>query len=306
MGRHRGLFLFAPVIVLIVLSVACAYNSASEQPPDTATPKAVATTVQIAALAREVAGDKIELRGIVPPGVDAHEFEPSASDVAAIEEASLILRNGLGLDDWLDDTLKAGRGRIVTVTDGVSPRKGEEEGKAVNDPHVWHDPDNDKIIVDNIASALAGMDPANKAVYETNASRYKAKLDETKDKIHAIIDTIPTGDRKMVTNHDSLGYFAEAFGLQIVGAVIPSVSTQAETSAKDAASLIDAIRRENVKAVFAESSVNPKLARTLAQEAGVKVVDDLYGDSLGEPGSGAETIDGMLLANANKIADGLR
>lgn len=109
-----------------------------------------------------------------------------------------------------------------------------------------------------------------------------------------------------MTNHDALGYFAKAFGLKIVGTVIPSVSTQAEPSAGETAKLLGTIRREKVKAIFAESNVNPKLAETLAKEAGVKIVEDLYGDSLGPPGSGAETVEGMWLANARKIADALK
>ncbi len=267
----------------------------------------VATTVQITALTKEVADNKVQVRGIVPAGADAHEFEPTASDLAAIEDASLILRHGIGLDDWLDDTLKAGsRAKIMTVTTGITPHKGEEGGKLLDDPHVWHDPDNDKVMVDNIASALAGVDPSNKTTYEANASRYGAKLYETRSQVQAIINEIPPENRKLVTNHDALGYFAWAFGLEIVGAVIPSLSTQSEPSAKDPADLLETIRREKVKAIFAESSVNAKLATTLAKDAGVKIVDDLYGDSLGDQGSGADTVDGMLLANANKIAAALK
>src|SRR5207249_418590 len=148
-------------------------------------------------------------------------------------------------------------------------------------------------------------DSANAAAYGANAGAYKTKLDETKKQVQAIIDEIPREDRKLVTNHDALGYFARAFGLEIAGAVIPSVSTDAEPSAQETAALLDTIKREHVKAIFAESSVNPKLATTLASDAGVKIVDDLYGDSLGEPGSGAETLEGMLLVNARKIAEAL-
>jgi zinc/manganese transport system substrate-binding protein len=267
----------------------------------------VATTVQIKALTRAVAGDRIELRGLVPPGADPHEFEPVASDLTAVESARLILRHGIGLDDWLDRTLKAGkRATVVTVTQGVRLQKGEEDGKPSDDPHVWHDPANAKRMVDNITAALDRADPANKATYDANAIAYKTRLDEARAQVQAIINEIPPGNRKLVTNHDALGYFAKAFGLKIVGAVIPSVSTQAEPSAGETAKLLQTIRREKVKAIFAESSVNPKLATTLAKEAGVKIVDDLYGDSLGQPGSGADTVEGMWLSNARKIADALK
>ncbi|PYM61990.1 MAG: zinc ABC transporter substrate-binding protein [Candidatus Rokuibacteriota bacterium] len=269
--------------------------------------KVVATTVQITALTKAVAGDLIALRGLVPAGADPHEFEPVASDLVAVENAQLILRHGIGLDDWLDRTLKAGkRATVVTVTRGVRLQKGEGEGKPVDDPHVWHDPANAKQMIDNIVAGLDRADPSHKATYDTQALAYKARLDTAVAQVRAIIDEIPQTNRKLVTNHDALGYFAKAFGLKIVGAVIPSVSTQAEPSAAETVKLLKTIQREKVKAIFAESNVNPKLAASLAKEAGVKIVDDLYGDSLGLPGSGAETVEGMWLANARKIADALK
>lgn len=279
-------------------------------------PNVVATTVQITALTRAVAGDKIDLTDIIPAGADAHEFEPTASDLTAIEGADLILRHGIGLDEWLDDTLSANSDAdVVTVTEGISPRKGEEDGELVDDPHVWHDPANDKEMVNNIAVALTRIDPSNTRYYEENASAYKQKLDATKTQIQEIIAEIPLPDRKLVTNHDAFGYFAQAFGLEIVGAVIPSVSTDTEPSAQQTAELLDTIEREHVKAIFAESSVNADLAAQLASDAHVKIVDDLYGDSLGDPCPVDEgqpppdcpdTIHGMLLANARKIADALK
>jgi ABC-type Zn uptake system ZnuABC Zn-binding protein ZnuA len=283
----------------------------------------VATTVQIEAITREVGGDRINLDGIVPAGADAHEFEPVASDLAAIDNADVILRHGAGLDEWLDDTLDANSDApVITVTGGITfeepalehadeegeEAEGEEEGHDEEglDPHVWHDPENVKVMTANIAAALAEADPENAATYQANADAYEAKLDATKAEVQAIIDEIPEENRKLVTNHDAFGYFARAFGLQIVGAVIPSSSTEAEPSAQETAELLDTIEREGVKAIFAESSVNPALAETLARDAGITIVDDLYGDSLGDPGSGAETVDGMLLTNARKIAAALK
>jgi ABC-type Zn uptake system ZnuABC Zn-binding protein ZnuA len=269
--------------------------------------RVVATTVQITAIARVVGGDNIELRGIVPAGADAHEFEPTASDLTAVENAHVILRNGIDLDAWLDDTLEAGeKAQVTVVTDGIQLREVEEDGEKVKDAHVWHDPDNVKIMAGNIADALAKADPAHKSAYEENASAYTKKLDDTRANVQAIINEIPQANRKLVTDHDAFGYFARAFGLQIVGAVIPSITTEAEPSAADTAELLDTIKDEKVRAIFAESSVNSKLAATLARDAGVKVVDDLYGDSLGTPGSGADTVEGMLMANARKIADALK
>jgi len=297
-------FVAGGAVLTVLLLAACSSDDAFS---GGTTRTVVATTVQISALTREVARDKLEVHGIIPAGADAHEFEPTASDLKAIEDAGLILRHGIGLDDWLDDTLKAGGdANVATFTEGIMPRQLDEEGEQIDDPHVWHDPANDKIMVDNIASALDNFDPAGKTTYDANAKAYKAKLDETRDTVQAIISEIPPENRKLVTNHDALSYFATAFGLQVVGAVIPSISTNAEPSAKDTADLLETINREHVKAIFAESSVNPRLATTLARDAGITIVDDLYGDSLGEPGSDAATVDGMLLANARKIADALK
>ena len=303
-----------PSIVLVAalaLSSACSSGSrTSAAPTGGASPaklNVVATTVQVTALTKEVGGDLIDLHGVIPAGADPHSFEPVASDLAAIEGARLILRHGIGLDDWLDGTLSAGsRAQVVRVTDGVTLRKGEEGGEQVDDPHVWHDPANAQLMISNIASALDGVDPAHRPEYDAAAAAYNAKLDATKSQVQALIDEIPQQNRKLVTDHDALGYFANAFGLEVIGAVIPSVSTDADASAKQTAELLDTIKRENVKAIFAEASVNSQLSTTLAQDAGVKIVDDLFGDSLGEQGTGTDTVDGMLLYNARKIADALK
>ncbi len=300
---------------LLILGLASAVLSAAACSGDDTTRESgrvrvVATTVQIASLAREVGGDHIEVRGIIPAGADAHDYEPVASDLAAIEGADLILRHGSGLDDWLDDTLAAAKGAtVITVTDGIGfepPSLAAEAGGSGLDPHVWHDPDRAIVMLENIAQALRDADPPNNEAYDANSAAYAQKLRDTKTAIQALINEIPVAQRKLVTNHDAFGYFARAFGLTIVGAVIPGTSTQSEASAKQTAALLDVIRRENVKAIFAESSVNAALARTLADDAGITIVDDLYGDSLGPPGSGAETVDGMLLANARKIAAALK
>ena len=260
-------------------------------------PKVIATTVQITALATAVAGDLIELKGLIAAGADPHEYEPKASDLVALEGAALILRHGIGLDDWLDRTLKAGkRATVVTVTRGVRLQKGEEDGKPVDDPHVWHDPANAKKMVDHIAAALNRIDPAHKTTYDANATAYKKRLDEAKAQVQAIIREIPPANRKLVTDHDAFGYFAQAFGLKIIGAVIPGTSTRPSPRPESREATGDHQEGEG-KAIFAEASVNSNFAATLAKEGGgdEKIVDDLYGDSLGAPGSGAETVEGMWL-----------
>lgn len=276
--------------------------------------KVVATTTQIGALTREVAGDEVELTVLLSAGADAHDYEPSPKAVAQIKDAKVVLVNGIGLDAWLDDVIGgAGAERVVVVTDGIAIRAAddehgddEEHSRGEGDPHVWHDPQNVKVMVDNIVAALSKADPERAATFQANGETYKAKLDAVDAQIRALIDSIPAENRKIVTNHDSFGYFFDRYGLDFTGAIIPGTSKDAQPSAKDLADLTNLIKREGVKAIFAEEEVDPKVARQLAADTGVAIVTGLYADSLGAPGSGADTVDGMLLSNATKIAEALR
>lgn len=276
----------------------------------------VATTAQIGALTQEVAGDDISIHVLMPPGVNPHDFHVTPDDLRTMGAADVILRNGLGLDTFLDGSIDAAGGDadIVTVTGGIEPisgglehhDEGEDHDHDDADPHVWHDPANARLMVNNIADALSTTDPDHAQSYRENAGAYNAVLDETDAKIRAMIDEIPAENRKLVTNHDAFGYFARAYGLEVVGAVIPGTSTNAEPSAQEIAALSELIEQEQVKAIFAESTVDPKVAEQLAQDTGVQIVYGLYSDSLGEPGTDAATVDGMLLANATKISEALK
>jgi zinc/manganese transport system substrate-binding protein len=300
---------------------------AADQDADNEMISVIATTSQIGALVQEIAGDQVELHTLMGPGVDAHDYEVTPDDIRTMSEADLVLRNGLGLDDFLDDSIEAAGGDadVVTVTEGVDLLEGgatdehadEEEGEHEDeeegheeehddhgeyDPHVWHDPANAKVMVDNVAAALSTVDDSPAETFQENADAYKAVLDETDAEIQAMIDEIPAENRKLVTNHDAFGYFIQAYDLEFVGAVIPSTSTDAEPSAQQIAELSELIERENVQAIFAESSIDEQLAA----DTSVEIVYGLYSDSLGEAGSGADTIHGMLLANATLISEALQ
>lgn len=283
--------------------------------------RVVATTTQIGALAREVAGDRAQVVTLLQAGADAHDYEPSPQDSRRLKDAQLVLKNGIGLDDWLDGLIKNSgtKAKVVVVTDGIEPidggdhahedekdDHGHDHSHDEGDPHVWHDPENVKVMVRNIAEALAEADSANAAEYRARAEAYAAKLDETDREIRALLDPIPAANRKIVTNHESLQYFARRYDLEVVGAIIPGTAKDAQPSAQDLARLTDLIRAEGVKAIFAEAEIDPKVAEQLAKDTGVKVVTGLYADSLGPAGSGADTVDGMLLHNARLIAEALR
>ncbi len=294
------------VAISLLSALALAGVSCGVQGPKTSGSgvSVVATTTQIGALTREVARDRVALTVLLEAGADAHDYEPNPQTVKVIHNARLVLRNGIGLDQWLDKTINAAGGdaEVVTVTRDIALRTQD----GAEDPHVWHNPQNAKAMVDNIVTALSSADPANAEFFAANGAAYKARLDETDAEVRALIDGIPAANRKVVTNHDAFGYFFDYYGLEFVGAVIPTSNKEAQASAKELAALQDLIKEEGVKAIFAETEIDPKVARELAADSGVTVVEGLYADSLGPPGSGADTIDGMLLSNARKFAEALR
>ncbi len=174
------------------------------------------------------------------------------------------------------------------------------------DPHVWQDPLRVKIMVSNIADALAEIDPEHAEDYQSNAEAYLQTLDETDAQIRELVDQIPTENRKLVTNHDAFGYFADRYGFELVGAVIPSFTTAADPSAGSLAELSHLILEEGIKAIFAEELVDPKVAEQLAADTGVTMVYGLYTGAIGEPGTPGDTVHGMLLANAQKMSEALQ
>jgi ABC-type Zn uptake system ZnuABC Zn-binding protein ZnuA len=301
--QFRGVLVALSLIVAVAAASACGSGGGD----GTDSRLVVATTSQIGAIVREVVGDSVDLKVLIGTGVNPHDYEPSAQDIREVADSAVVLRNGAGLDDFLDDALRgSGVKRIVTVTDGIELRRAGHDGEGDFDPHVWHDPTNVQVMVANVVAALVEAFPDHAATFRENGTAYDARLAEVDAEIRALIDTIPAANRKVVTAHDSLGYFLDRYGLDFVGAVIPSSTGGAETSAQELAALQDLIRQTGVRAIFAESSVDPSVATQLAADTGITVVTDLYGDSLGAPGSGADTIDGMLLHNARRITEALK
>ncbi len=270
--------------------------------------KVVATTTQVTALAQVVGGDQIALTGIMKAGIDPHEYEPTPQDVRAVADAQLILENGVGIESWLNKLIQNSgtHASVIDASKGVQIRKGDAQ-EPLGDPHIWHSIPNAIIMLNNIRDSLAQIDPAHAAAYQANAAAYQQTLNNLDQYIMEQIASIPAPNRKLVTNHDTLGYYADRYGLTFVGSIIPSMDTSYQPSAKELANLIQAIKAQHVKAVFSEASVNPALARQIAQDAGVKVVGGaLYGDTLGPPGSSADTLDGMLKINTDIIVSNLK
>jgi ABC-type Zn uptake system ZnuABC Zn-binding protein ZnuA len=174
-----------------------------------------------------------------------------------------------------------------------------------DDPHWWQDPRNAVRAVETVRARLSELDPDGKRAYRRNAERVERQLRSLDVKIAACVERVPPAKRKIVTTHDALGYFARRYGVEVVGAVIPSLSTQAQASAGDVQRLVEQIRRERVEAIFPESSVNPDIERAIAREAGARIGDPLYADSLGPRGSAGETYAGALAHDARALVSGM-
>jgi zinc/manganese transport system substrate-binding protein/manganese/iron transport system substrate-binding protein len=312
-NSRRAKLLRALAVLSLVLLAACDAGTPGSTTSTAASAgsglNVVATTTQIRSMTEAVLGDRGTVRSILPPGADAHDFEPKPSTVQAISESDLVLKNGIGLDDWVDKLIENAGGErpLTTVTVGIPTRAGDEEGEhGRSDPHVWLNVTNAITMTANIRDALIEADPANEAAYRADADAYTSRLRDLDRYIKDQIATIPPEDRKMVTNHDALGYYIDAYGLTFVGSIIPSLSTGAQPSAKDVAELIRKIKDANVKAIFLESRVNPALARQIAGDTGAKVVDTLYGDALGDPGTPGATYEGMMRFNTDAIVSALK
>lgn len=308
MERSQTMRRTACAVVLAVGLAACGGQQGSESINNSLS--VVATTGLIADVARQVAGDRVTVVALMEPGQDAHTFEPTPADAARLQKADLVLANGLGYEEnlapILDELEAGGRVRIVYVSNGVDVLAGEKGSEhAAGDPHTWMDPHNVVVWADNIAAALEDIDPSGSSAYQANADAYKVQLAELDTAIARQVDAVPQANRKLVTDHETLGYFARRYGFEITGAVIPTVTTSAEPSAADLASLITVMREKNVKTIFVGASASDILAQQVAAEIGYPVqVLRLYHD-LGAPGSGADTYLSMMRVDAETIMRGL-
>lgn len=288
--------------------------------------KVVATTNIIGDMVGNVGGDLIELTTMLPIGADPHNFSPAPKDAAAVADAHVVFINGLNLETFLQKLIEnsGGKATVVAVSANVAAREfaeepagghaeeeaheGEEAEEHAHegvDPHIWVTPANAVIMVENIARALSQLDPAHADMYQTNAQNYQTQLAQLDQWVKQQIENVPAENRKLVSDHDTFGYFADRYGLELIGAVIPNFSTNAEPSAQEVARLQQTIADYGVKAIFVGSTVNPVLAERMAEDTGVQLVP-LYTGSLGQPGSGAETYLDYIRYNTTAIVQALK
>lgn len=302
MPLHRALM---AVVVVAMLAGACG----GEADGDSEGMTVVATTTVLGDVVANVVGDAATVEVLMPVGVDPHAFQPSAEQAASLTRADLVVANGLGLEEGLADVLEAAAGdgaNVLEIGPLVDPLPFAADADLGGlDPHVWLDPVRMANAARIIGAALTEVDGSRD--WESSAAAYAGKLLATDDTVASLLQVVPEQRRVIVTNHRAFGYFAERYGFRIVGTIIPGGSTMGEPSSAELAGLVRTIEVEGVPAIFTETTESSVLAEAVADELGRDVaVVELYTGSLGEPGSGADTLIGMLETNAQRIAEALR
>ncbi|MDJ0597307.1 MAG: zinc ABC transporter substrate-binding protein [Crocosphaera sp.] len=297
------------LILTIVLAVGIGSCQGRNSPPTQteAKPKVVSTSTIIADLVDEIAQNEVEHQGILEPGTDPHVYEPVPTDSIAFEEADIIFYNGYNLEPGLIKLMNATgiNAKKVPVGEAVKPLDWEYEGQTVPDPHVWGTAKNGIIMVNKIRDELIAISPEDEAIFKENAAQLITDLERLDSWIQQQINTIPESQRKLVTTHDAFQYYATTYGLTITGTLI-GISTEEQPSAQTVKNLTEAIKKTQVQAIFAETTINPVLINTVAQEAGVKLAENpLYSDSIGAIGSEGDSYITMLVANTQTIVEAL-
>jgi len=268
--------------------------------------KVVTTFTILADMASNVAGDKADVVSIIKPGAEVHNYQPTPKDIVRAQDAGLILRNGLNLEQWFERFL-ANLSDVpsVTVSEGVEPMsisQGPYSGKP--NPHAWMSPENAKIYVDNIASAMAKADPANADTYKANASAYKAEIDAAAAPVRQVLASIPEPQRWLVSSEGAFSYLARDFGLKEL--YLWPINADQQGTPQQVRAVIDTVRQHNIPAVFSESTVPDGPAKQVARETGASYGGVLYVDSISDADGPVPTFLDLLRVTANTIAEGLK
>ena len=301
--------MFRKILLLLLFLSACS-SPASDSPNSVSSPKGapvvVASTTFLADIAQNVAGDRLQVESLLPFGADPHSYQPIPQDVARVSDSNLLIINGAGYEHFLDNILKnaGGERMVVEASAGLKVREEAGDEHAI-DPHLWLDPNNVVGYVENIRAGLVSLDPEGADVYKSNAQAYTIQLQDLDTWIRKQVDSIPAERRLLVTNHDSMGYFAERYGFTVIGTVVPGFSSDAAPSAQQMSALIDQIKASGAPAVFLDAAESTTLADQIASDAGVTVVTDLYFGSLTD-GPPAGTYIDMMKHNVTRIVGALR
>jgi len=269
--------------------------------------RSLCTTTIVGDVAAHVAGTDLAVDALLPPGADPHTFEATPSDLARIAHADVIFENGAGLEEFLLPLLAAADARVVDLSAGLALRTVSADtvhAEGRNDPHVWFDPAHVIAWVDVAAAVLVRLDPEHAAAYEARAAAYQESLRELDAWIVEQVSRIPTANRRLVTDHDALGYFTDRHGFQLVGTAIPGSSALSEPSAREIAALEDCVLGTGGSAVFVGTTVNPALAAQVAADTGAQLVL-LYTGSLSDPQGPALTYIDLVRYDVAQIVSAL-
>lgn len=304
----------ASLVALTIGFVGCGKQAASTSFNQPASinenlPKVVATTTILCDLIKQVAQNTINLTCLISPGQDPHVYQPKPEDRQAIEEAKLIFYNGYNLEPGLIKIIKATKNstpKIAVAQLAVpKPQQFRENGRRVVDPHIWHNANNTTSMVEVISNNLKKLEPNNAATYSDNASQLKNQLIQMDSWIKSRIASIPPKQRKLITTHGAMGYYTKAYGLSLAG-VLKGISTEEKATDRQVKNLVKDVQQAKVPTIFVETTMNPEIIQSVAQEAEVKVSErELYTDGLGEPGSDGDTYQKMMVANTRTIVEGL-
>ena len=295
------MYRFVYLLTLIALSISGCGTPASDA--GKSVPVVLTSTTLLADIARNIAGDRLQVDSLLPIGVDPHSYQPTPQDVTKLAKSKLLIINGADYEGFLQPLLdNAGDyGTILEASSGVHLR---EEARNI-DPHLWLDPNNVIRYVENIRDGLIPFDPAGEAAYRSNADNYMRQLTELDRWITEQVQQVPPEKRLLVTNHEALGYFAERYGFTVVGTVVESFSSDASPSAQQMAGLIDQINASSAPAIFLDAGDNMALAGQIADETGVRVVTDLHLESLTDGAPAATYID-LMKHNVTQIVNALK
>lgn len=306
----KNLLLLIPLLVILGILSSC---KARTSPTSTGL-RVVATTSILADVVRQVGGDRVQVTTLVPVGVDEHSYQPAPLDIAAVADAGLVFKVGLGLEGFLDPIIQnAGKKvNIVDVSEGIKVKSFSQPGQAdghnegfTGDPHVWMDPQNVVVWVRNISAALEKLDPDHASTYQKNSENYIRSLNELDGWISEQTKALPLEKRRIVTDHMLFGYFAEKYGFEVIGAIIPSYSTSAQPSAKELAALEDAIREFDVKVILVGNTLNPAVASRVAEDTGI-TLQPFYTGSLSKPDGPAGSYIDYMKFNVSAILAALK
>lgn len=296
-----------PITLLLTCLALAACQATPQSPAQESTPGAelsvLAAETFLADIAQNVAGERVAVESILPLDLDPHTYEPTPQDLVKITNSQLLIVNGAGFEFWMDELIENSGGEqlVIEASEGLA-----ESSERPGDPHFWLDPVSVITYVENIRGGLSTVDPAGEPVYRRNAAAYIDELKMLDVWIMDDVKQLPKERRILVTNHESFGYYADRYGFEIIGTIIPSASTGSSPSAQQLVQLVDEIRRTNAPAIFLESGSNPQLAEQVARETDVKVIGDLYTHSISPPDGAAPSYLDMMMYNTRTIVEALK